>query len=108
MAQDKYGDKKYRSVKRWSPNPAPVEPMALPDYLFNELNRLGDIIFNVDMLQLSRTNVEPGSVPSAGAVQRKTKVRDGDIRYADGTNWDPGGTGEGIYAYFNDTWNKLG
>jgi hypothetical protein len=82
--------------------------MALPDYLFNELNRLGDIIFNVDMLQLSRTNVEPGSVPSAGAVQRKTKVRDGDIRYADGSNWNPGGTGEGIYAYFNGTWNKLG
>ena len=24
-----------------------------------------------------------------------------------GTNWDPGGTGEGIYAYFNGTWNKL-
>jgi len=106
MAQDKYGDKSFRSVKRWSPNPAPVEPTQLPDYLFNELNRLGDIIFNVDMLQLSRTNVEPGGVPSAGAVQRKTKPRDGDIRYADGSNWNPGG-GEGIYAFFNETWNKL-
>lgn len=106
MAQDNYGNKQVRSVKRWSPNPAPVEPMALPDYLFDELNRLGDIIFNVDMLQLSRTNVEPGGVPSAGAVQRKTKPRDGDIRYADGSNWNPGG-GEGIYAFFNETWNKL-
>ena len=93
-------------LKRWSPNPAPVEPTQLPDYLFSELNRLGDIIFNVDMLQLSRTNVEPGGVPSAGAVQRKTKPRDGDIRYADGSNWNPGG-GEGIYAFFNETWNKL-
>lgn len=101
MAVDKYSVKQIKSVKRWSPNPAPVEPDQLPDYLFSELNRLSDLIFNVDMLQLSRTYVEPGSEP------RKTKPRDGDIRYADGTEWDPGGTGEGIYAYFNDTWNKL-
>ena len=102
MAQDKYSPKAYRSLKRWSPNPAPVETEQLTDYLFNELNRLGDIIFNVDMLQLSQTNVEPGTEST-----RVTKPRDGDIRYADGSNWDPGGTGEGIYAYFNDTWNKL-
>ena len=102
MATDKYSPKAYRSVSRWSPNPAPVEPQALPDYLFNELNRLGDIIFNIDMLQLSQTNVEPGTQPS-----RKTKPRDGDIRYADGSNWNPGGTGEGIYAYFDGAWSKL-
>ena len=101
MAQDKYGDKNVRSVKRWAPNPAPVEPMALPDYLFDELNRLGDIIFNIDMLQLAKSSVAPG----AEAV-RKTKPRDGDIRYADGTDWNPGG-GEGIYAFFNNAWNKL-
>ena len=102
MAEDKYGPKEYKSLTRWSPNPAPVDPSQLPTYLFNELNRLGDLIFNVDMLQLSETSVAPGS-----EVVRKTKPRDGDIRYADGTSWDPGGTGEGIYAYFNGTWNKL-
>lgn len=37
------------------------------------------------------------------------KPRDGDIRYADGTDWDPG-SGKGIY-YRNDatsSWVKLG
>ena len=101
MAVDKYSPKDYRSVSRWSPNPAPVAPEQLPDYLFNELNRLGDIIFNIDMWQLAMSSVAPG----AESV-RKTKPRDGDIRYADGTDWNPGG-GEGIYAFFNDAWNKL-
>jgi len=101
MAVDKYSPKDYRSVSRWSPNPAPVAPEQLPDYLFNELNRLGDIIFNIDMLQLAKSSVAPGA-----EVVRKTKPRDGDIRYADGTDWNPGG-GEGIYAFFNDAWNKL-
>ena len=96
-----YAPKAIKSVKRWSPNPAPVSQEELPDYLFNELNRLGDIIFNVDMLQLSQTNVEPGDEP------RKSKPRQGDIRYADGVNWNPGGTGEGIYAYLSTGWSKL-
>ena len=65
-----YSPKDVKSVNRWSPNPAPVEPEQLPDYLFNELNRLGDIIFNIDMLQLAQTNVAPGS------ETRKTKPRD--------------------------------
>ena len=90
-----YGPKDFKSVNRWSPNPAPVAPEQLPDYLFNELNRLGDVVFNLDTFRLEQTNVEP------------SKSRDGDIRYADGVNWNPGSTGEGIYAYFNNTWNKL-
>lgn len=34
------------------------------------------------------------------------KPEDGMLVYADGTNWNPG-SGEGIYAYYNSTWNKL-
>lgn len=34
------------------------------------------------------------------------KPRDGEIRYADGTEWNPG-SGEGIYAYVNGAWIKL-
>ena len=90
-----YSPKDFKSVNRWSPNPAPVAPEQLPHYLFNELNRLGDVVFNLDTFRLEQTNVEP------------SKSRDGDIRYADGVNWNPGSTGEGIYAYFNNTWNKL-
>jgi len=90
-----YTPKDVKSVTRWSPNPAPVSSEELPDYLYNELNRLGEIIFNLNTFRLEETNVAP------------TKARNGDIRYADGTNWNPGGTGEGIYAYTNDAWAKL-
>ena len=89
--------KDFKSVNRRAPNPAPVNPEDLPDYLFNELNRLGDILFNLDTFRLEPTNVAP------------TKPRDGDIRYADGTNWNPG-SGQGIYAYIDDgspAWEKL-
>ena len=59
----------------------------------------------MDMLQLAQTNVAPGD------EARKAKPRQGDIRYADGVNWNPGGTGEGIYAYLNNSgspdWTKL-
>ena len=37
------------------------------------------------------------------------KPRDGDIRYADGANWNPG-SGQGIYVYIDDgtpAWEKL-
>lgn len=47
-----------------------------------------------DFVRLKETNVEP------------EKPRDGHIYYADGTNWNPG-SGEGIYAYYNSSWNKL-
>tara|TARA_Y100000310_G_scaffold274663_1_gene290781 strand:+ start:3742 stop:4020 length:279 start_codon:yes stop_codon:yes gene_type:complete len=90
-----YTSKDIKSVNRWSPNPAPSTPEQLPDYLYNELNRLGDIVFNLDTFRLEPSNTVPA------------KPRDGDIRYADGTNWNPGSGGEGIYAYFNATWNKL-
>ena len=95
--------KDFKSVNRWSPNPAPVDPQQLPDYLFRELNRLGDILFNIDTFRLEPTNVDP---ENEGGTN-KGKPRNGDIRYADGTNWNPGGTGEGIYAYTNDAWAKL-
>ena len=36
-----------------------------------------------------------------------TRPRKGDIRYADGTDWNPG-SGEGIYFFNNaGTWTQL-
>mgnify|MGYP003137697834 FL=1 len=90
--------KNIKSVKRFNPNPAPAEADQLPDYLFNELNRMGDILFNIDLFRLEPTY----SVP--------VKPRAGDIRYASGTSdgWDPGGSGEGIYLYtLAGAWTKL-
>lgn len=48
-----------------------------------------------DIIQLT----ERTSVPSS--------PQDGMVVKADGTSWDPG-SGEGIYAYYNSTWNYLG
>ena len=99
-------NKKIKSVVRFNPNPAPVTPEQLPDYLFNELNRLGEIIFNQYLFRLEPTHVAPGTT-TIGVL--KDKPRAGDIRYADGSDWNPGGTGEGIY-FFNssEAWVKLG
>ena len=45
-------------------------------------------------MRLEETNTAPA------------KPRDGDIRYADGSNWNPG-AGTGIYWFDGTTWNKL-
>jgi hypothetical protein len=90
--------KNIKSVKRFNPNPAPIAPEQLPDYLFHELNRMGDILLNVDLFRLEPTYVVP------------IRPRSGDIRYASGTadGWNPGGTGEGIYLYnLAGAWTKL-
>ena len=95
--------KNIKSVNRWTPNPAPVNNDNLSDYLFNELNRLSDIIFNLDVMRLEQTNKDPKDTTIG--IDRG-KPRDGDIRYADGTNWNPG-SGIGIYAYIGGAWTKL-
>lgn len=35
------------------------------------------------------------------------RPRAGMIVLADGTDWDPG-DGQGVYAYYSGSWNKLG
>jgi hypothetical protein len=35
-----------------------------------------------------------------------SKPRQGWVRYADGTNWNPGSS-EGLYVYDGTSWNKL-
>lgn len=36
-----------------------------------------------------------------------TKPREGDIRLADGTQWNPG-AGKGVYCYYGAAWHFLG
>ena len=83
--------KNIKSVNRWTPNPAPVNNDNLSEYLYHELNRLSDIIFNLDVMRLEQSNTAPD------------KPRDGDIRYADGTNWNPG-QGENLYYFDGTNW----
>ena len=93
--------KNVKSVNRWTPNPAPVNNDQLSDYLFHELNRLSDIIFNLDVFRLEPTNVDPKDQGG----NDKGKPRNGDIRYAAWARYvrNPGGNtlgANGIYCLY--------
>ena len=81
-------DKVVRSVTRYEPGPLPLNQEDLGIYVNNELKRLGDVLFNQATFILERTNTVPA------------RPRAGDIRYFDGTNADPLGSGvEGLYLF---------
>jgi len=102
-------NKDIKSVKRFTPNPSPPSLEGLPDYIYGEFNRLSDFLLNIDLSSIDETHVAPD------------KSRNGDIRYADGSDWNPGqgknlyyfdgtnwiafagGSGSGSYAEFYDT-----
>lgn len=79
----------------YAPSPPPNDPKALPSYLYDELTRIRAAITALAEGHLDQVHIAP------------TKPRNGDIRLADGTNWNPG-LGQGVYCYYNSTWNKLG
>ncbi len=86
--------KKVKSVVRYEPGPLPDNSEDLGIYVVTELKRLGNILFNQSVLRLEQTNTAPA------------KPRQGDIREADGSNWNPG-SGAGIYWFDGTTWNQL-
>lgn len=77
------------------PEPKLPEFRALGEYVFRELNRISQSIFTDVYLNLEETFVAP------------EKPQNGDVVYADGTSWNPG-NGQGVYAYIDGTWIKLG
>lgn len=66
----------------------------LREQLQRELDAIAREFSETTALELRPRHAEP------------KKPRDGMIVYADGTDWDPG-TGEGVYAYENGSWEKL-
>ena len=65
-------------------------------YIQDELGYISTAIEQQALGFLDVTNVAP------------EKPRQGMIRYADGSNWNPNGTGEGIYFYNSGgAWVKL-
>ena len=80
----------------YAPEPVPGEPRDLQMYLQRELDKLHRVIELLALGHLDKTYVAP------------TKPRDGDIRYADGTSFNPVAGGEGVYAYYAGAWHKLG
>lgn len=82
-------------VNRYIAGQVPDDKNALIRFLRDELTRIEVAMSAMADLQLDVTTVAP------------PKPRAGMIRYADGTSWNPGGTGAGIYAYISGAWVKL-
>ena len=81
---------------KYSKAPVPSKAEDIPSYLQTELDRISAIISNLADGHFDVSNVAPD------------KPRTGDIRYADGSNWNPGSTGEGVYIYLSTgAWSKL-
>ena len=89
-----YEDRVEKSVTRYEPGPLPEQVEDLGGYVVSELKRLGSILLNLSIFRLEPVHIEPA------------RPRKGDIRYADGTDWNPG-AGEGIYWYNGTAWAKL-
>ena len=81
---------------RYTPAPVPDKTEDIPTYLRQEFDRMSATINNIADGHFDVSNVAPD------------KPRTGDIRYADGSNWNPGSTGEGVYIYLSTgAWSKL-
>jgi hypothetical protein len=81
---------------QYQPEPVPDNPADLPRYLLTEFDRLASVVRLLAAGHLDVTHVAP------------PKPRQGDLRYADGTDWDPG-SGEGWYFYNSSgIWKFLG
>lgn len=79
--------------------PEPLEsddPHEITLWCANEFARIAAVIRAGLAREIEFLHVEP------------TKVFEGMIVGADGTDWNPGGGGQGVYAYYNSTWNRLG
>lgn len=64
-------------------------------FLLAEFQKIGAAVQALAAGHLDMTHVAP------------PKPRAGMIRLADGVNWNPG-AGQGVYCFYNGTWNKLG
>ena len=80
----------------YAPEQLPEDPKALNRYIETELRKIQSVITALSLGHLDETHVAP------------EKPRDGDVRFADGTHWNPVAGGQGFYGYYNSAWHKLG
>jgi len=84
-----------REFLRFDPSGCPVSIEEIPSFIDSMLFEIRTVLDLVRDGHLDVSNVEPVS------------PQQGDIRYADGSNWNPG-SGEGIYFYnAAGSWVKL-
>jgi len=83
-------------VVKYTPNPVPSSPEDLPQYLLLEFQKIQSALQENPINFIEVKNVVP------------SRIKQGDIVYADGTNFNPG-SGEGIYfRNAAGSWVKLG
>ncbi len=83
------------SNTRYIPTITPAISDDIPEYLRKELDDISATIGNIADGHYDKTYVEP------------PRPRTGDIRYADGTEWNPG-QGAGLYYYDGTRWVLYG
>jgi len=79
----------------YQPNTPPENVNDLQRYLQEELSLIAAAVQTGLLREVEFLHVAP------------TRPREGMVRGADGTDWNPGG-GKGVYVYYSSTWNKLG
>jgi hypothetical protein len=80
----------------YSPAPVPLNTADLPRYLQNEFQAIQNAIMQLAAGHIDVTNVAP------------EKPREGDIRLADGVNFNPTGLGQRFVGYRGGAWVDLG
>lgn len=78
----------------YTPEDPPADPGQHQRFLRDELRKISGAIQLLALGHLDKTTVAP------------SKPRDGDLRYADGSNWNPG-YGQGAYIYLGTFWKRL-
>lgn len=79
----------------YAPGNPPDDPAQLPRFLTAELEKINSALALLRQGNLEKTTVAP------------VKPREGMLRLADGTNWNPG-SGAGVYCYYSGVWKFLG
>lgn len=75
--------------------PQTDNPREIAAWAMRELQKVRDAISVLELGHLDKSYAAPD------------RPRDGDIRYADGTTWNPG-AGAGVYIYKGTAWVLLG
>ena len=78
----------------YAPGAVPRDSKSLQRFLQDEFKKIQNAVNAVALGHLDETHVAPA------------KPREGDIRLADGANWNPG-SGSGMYFYQDSAWNFL-
>lgn len=79
----------------YTPGIVPSDAEQYRRFLYEELQKISAAI-----AALAAGHLDPSYAAPA-------KPREGDVRYADGTSWNPGGTGNGMYYYNGTAWVKM-